>query len=355
MTAITAPSAAVRFARPVLVAGCLGLSALLYGRDWKQAALWLALILLVRALRHHRRIPLWLAVSLSLLPLLAVKTSLTGGIGLLGLSFATFRAIDMLLSEQDGPPPPLPASLLYLTFPPVLITGPMLRWRDFSEDVQAWPRGMGRQPAAQGAAMLALGLIQKFLCADLLQTYVLPTLPAHIYRPGLIVANAVAYSAFLYFDFAGYSNMMAGLCRLFGFRCPLNFRNPILSADPRDFWRRWHISLSEWLRDMVFFPLYRASQRRPWLRAHRLLAQNGALFATLFLMGTWNGLTPRYIASGAVFGLMSVTENSLTHLGQRWLWLKRFAASRPGGLCARLGTISGALAALYLFSGRGPL
>jgi len=347
--------AASRLARPALILGSLGVAALLYGAAWPQAVGWLAVILLVRLLRQRRLMPLWLALVASLLPLLAVKTSLNFGFGLFGLSFATFRAIDVLVSERDGAPFSPLAYLVYLTFPPVLTTGPMIRWRDFAEDFRSWPQGWSREQAGDGLAMLALGLVQKFLCADLLQDFVLAALPVHDYRPQMIAANAVAYTVFLYFDFAGYSNMMAGVCRLLGFRCPVNFRNPALSSDPRDFWRRWHISLSEWLRDMVFFPLYRRLLRRKWFLRHQLLAQNLATFATLFLMGTWNGLKPQYIASGTLFGLMSVAQNSLAFHGHRHAWLGRFNGSKAGAVLARLGTLVGAVAAIYLFSGRGPV
>lgn len=346
---------ASRFPRPMLAVASLVFSGLLYAAEWRQALGWLACILLVRFLRYRRLIPLWLAVMASLLPLLAVKCSLSFGIALLGLSFATFRAIDVLVAERDGEPFSPLATLVYLTFPPMLVAGPMIRWRDFRDDFQSWPKGWSRDLAGEGAAMLALGLVQKFLCADLLQDFVLSVLPPHDYRPQMIAANALAYLAFLYFDFAGYSNMMAGVCRLLGFRCPVNFRNPILSSDPRDFWRRWHVSLSEWLRDMVFFPLYRAQLRRNWFRKHPLLAQNLATFVTLFLMGTWNGLKPQYVVSGILFGLMSVLQGSLASLSQRIGWMGRFSASQAGRLLVRGGTLLGVLVAIYIFSGRGPI
>lgn len=338
-----------------MVIASLCASVALYAAEWRQALAWLAAIMLVRWLRHRRLIPLWMAVSGSLLPLLAVKLSLSFGIGLLGLSFATFRAIDILVAERETDTFSPWASLVYLTFPPILITGPMIRWREFQEDFQCWPKGWSPDLAREGAAMLALGLIQKFLFADLLQDFVLSALPPHDYRPQMIVANALTYIAFLYFDFAGYSNMMAGLCRLLGFRCPVNFRNPILTSDPRDFWRRWHISLSEWLRDMVFFPLYRGLLRRSWFRRHPFLAQNLASFVTLFLMGTWNGLKPQYVVSGILFGLMSVAQASLGHLSQRIGWLEHFSRSAAGRLAVRVSTALGVLAAIYIFSGRGPV
>lgn len=349
------PAFLLRFSQPALVLISLAFSAALYAAEWRQALLWLTGVTVIRLLRHRRLIPLWMAVVGSLVPLFAVKLSMTFGIGLLGLSFATFRAIDVLVSEREKDPLSPLVYLVYLTFPPVLITGPMLRWRDFVADFQAWPQGWNRELAGQGASMLALGVFQKFFCADVIRDFVLSALPLNDSRPEMIAANALAYAAFLYFDFAGYSNMMVGVCGIIGFRCPVNFRNPVLASDPRDFWRRWHVSLSEWLRDMVFFPLYRSLLRRIWFRQHPILTQSLATFVTLFLMGTWNGLKPQYVVSGILFGLMSVAQVVLGAFCQRIDWLGRFSTSVAGRLLVRVLTLLGVLTALYIFSGRGPV
>ncbi|MGE5476290.1 MAG: hypothetical protein ACM3Q1_06525, partial [Bacteroidales bacterium] len=102
MQAVAISASFPSLARLGLILGSLGLAALLYGAEWRQALVWLAGVVLVRVLRQRRLIPLWLAVVASLLPLLAVKTSLNFGVELLGLSFATFRAIDVLVTQRDG-------------------------------------------------------------------------------------------------------------------------------------------------------------------------------------------------------------------------------------------------------------
>ncbi|MFY1004847.1 MBOAT family O-acyltransferase, partial [Escherichia coli] len=89
-----------------------------------------------------------------------------------------------------------------------------------------------------------------------------------------VALNASLYSAYLFFDFAGYSTMAIGIGMLFGFTLPINFRNPLATLNPQDFWRRWHISLSEWLRDVVFMPIYKALSKTSFFSRHRLAAQN---------------------------------------------------------------------------------
>ena len=94
----------------------------------------------------------------------------------------------------------------------------------------------------------------------------------------ILFGSLIAYSAYLYFDFAGYSNMAIGAGRLFGLNIPANFNMPILAKNPQDFWRRFHISLSEWLRDVVFMPVYMNLMKFNFFRQNKTLAQNIGIF-----------------------------------------------------------------------------
>lgn len=213
------------------------------------AALW--------AMRRGH-LPTWAAVLLTMALLLLLKCGITTMTGMLGLSFATFRAVDVLLfAPRNERISPLDYCN-YLFFPLTLLAGPMYRWRNFQADLKRGYEGVTLETWLAGLELLIFGVIQKFGVAEAIWRYGLNTLDAHDYSLTGVALNASLYSFYLFFDFAGYSSMAIGVGMLFGFTLPVNFRNPLASANPQDFWRRWHISLSEWLRDVVFMPIYKA-------------------------------------------------------------------------------------------------
>ena len=168
------------------------------------------------------------------------------------------------------------------------------------------------------------------------------------------VVMSIAYSAYLYFDFAGYSNMAIGAGRLFGLNIPANFNMPLLAKNPQDFWRRFHISLSEWLRDVVFMPVYMNLMKFNFFRQNKTLAQNiGILHPVLHGGVEWPG-TPLRHQRRAVWrdfrraqhaAVVSQTQPNVT---------PRIAVS---GRCVlgRILTLGSAAGSLYIFSGMSPL
>ncbi len=295
------------------------------------------------------------AVVLTMLPLLLVKTHAMTLLGMLGLSFVTFRAVDVLLfAHKDEAIRPLDY-LTYLFFPLTLLAGPMYRWRTFQADLQKGFEQVNMGHWRTGLETLLLGIVQKFAVAHLIWLYGLNAISAHDYSFSGIVLNAALYSAYLYYDFAGYSNMAIGIGKMFGVNLPINFQNPILSKNPQDFWRRWHISLSEWLRDVVFMPIYKALSKDSFFSQHRFAAQNIGIFATLFCMGIWNGLQLHYIVSGMMFGSYSVAHNRLLLSARKRPALQQWLASKPANLGGRILTLVLVALALYVFSGRSPI
>jgi membrane protein involved in D-alanine export len=328
---------------------------LIYQDDWRWPAVlfvWdYALFLLMR----RRTIPLWLSVILTLVPLLAVKTDLLPFIALLGLSFITFRAIDALLMSDASDPNHPAEYFLYFFFPPAILAGPMYRWRTFREDLAGAFERLTISTVVEGWEHLLLGIVQKFAFAQLIDVCLMQRLDPEDYSLKGMALNAVGYSVFLYFDFAGYSNMAIGAAGLFGFRLPPNFHNPIASKNPQDFWKRWHVSLSEWLRDVVFAPLYKFLVSKGGLAEWKLEAQNICILATLMIMGTWNGLEPRYIASGVMFGAYSVVYNEICHAKRRSPFVKVLFERRSVREAGRVLTLALEVLALYVFSGRSPI
>lgn len=323
-----------------------------YGDEWREPLSLFILDYSFFLLVRRGAVPRWFGVMLSLAPLLFVKSDMQPFFAVLGLSFITFRAIDALLMQRPEDSADIGEYFLYLFFPPAILAGPMYRWRTFREDMAGAYARLSMASIISGWERLLLGIVQKFCFAQILDVCVLQRVAVDDYSAIGVVSNALGYSAFLYFDFAGYSNMAIGAAGLFGFRLPDNFRNPIASSNPQDFWRRWHISLSEWLRDMVFTPLYKHLVSKGGLSEHKLQAQNICILATLFIMGTWNGLEPRYICSGLMFGGYSVVYNDMAYMARTNERLRTLMSRKIARISGRVLTLLLVVLALYVFSGR---
>ena len=341
--------------RHLIGALCLGVwLAVFWTRPYQPAALFAVAGGALWALRRGW-LPTWGAVLVTLAPLLLVKTGTTTLPGMLGLSFATFRAIDVLLFAQRNERLSPLDYFIYLFFPLTLLAGPMYRWRNFQADLKRGFEGVTLDRWLTGLELLLIGVIQKFGLAEAVWRFGLSTLDAHDYSFTGVALNASLYSFYLFFDFAGYSSMAIGVGMMFGFTLPINFRNPLAALNPQDFWRHWHISLSEWLRDVVFMPIYKALCKTAFFARHRLAAQNIGIFATLLAMGVWNGLSLHYIVSGIMFGAYSVGHNLLVNAARQRPALQAALARPAMRLCGRVLTLVLAALALYVFSGRSPI
>lgn len=341
--------------RFTMVAACIASWVFIYQESWGQSLALFLFDCLLFILVRRGSFPKWTGVTLTLLPLLLVKTGVLPFMSILGLSFATFRAIDALLMSDPADSADIGEYFLYLFFPPALLAGPMYRWRDYRNQLSLAYENLSLATALDGWEYLILGMVQKFALAQLVDVCVLQRVSPADYSLSGVMANAVGYSVFLYFDFAGYSNMAIGASRIFGFTLPDNFKNPIATSNPPDFWKRWHVSLSEWLRDVVFSPLYKYLLSKGGFAERKVLAQDVCILATLMIMATWNGIEPHYLASGLLFGLYSVVYNEMTNAAKRTPALKALFARTDLRLAGRGLTLLLAIIALYMFSGRSPL
>lgn len=243
------------------------------------------------------------------LGLLGVRhTPLQSLIAPIGLSFYSFQAMSYLLDiyrRTDDPRPSLVEFLLYMAFWPTVLAGPVCR---VGEMVPQF-RGMGpptRDDLSTGASRILYGLFMKVVLADLL-AYGLTG--SEGVATGFERASgdwsgadvwflAVGYGFQLFFDFAGYSHIAIGSARLFGVRVRENFHAPYLATTATEFWRRWHMSLSSWIRDYLFFPLAAAGRGFRW--------RNLALLISMTLFGLWHGAGATFILWGVYQGLLLV-------------------------------------------------
>ena len=223
----------------------------------------------------------------------------------IGISFFTFHAlsyvIDIYRRKQAAARDPRDTAL-YIFFFPQLVAGPILRWNAIAPQLKS--RTFDRATFAEGIRRFVGGLAKKMIIANAVavpadQIFSLPatTLSAPVAWLGL-----ACYTIQIYFDFSGYSDMAVGLGKMFGFQFIENFHFPYTAQSVRDFWRRWHISLSTWFRDYVYIPL--GGNRVSAMRNHFNLV------AVFFLCGLWHGASWTFVAWGLFHGIFLVLERT---------------------------------------------
>ena len=265
------------------------------------------------------------SLALMCAPLVVYKLSAASGAGLLGfmgISYCTFRAVQVIIEIRDGLIDELSLVdyLYFLTFFAQITSGPIDRSRRFIEDVhRTYRRDEYADLLTRGILLLLVGAVFQLVIATIVRDWYDPAAAAGIggipklANLGLAgatyqIAYSYGYGVYLFFDFAGYSLMAMGASYCFGIRCPRNFRAPFAAVDIKDFWNRWHITLSTWLRDFVFMRFTRAVTRRH-VFSTRLQTACAAYMTNMLFMGAWHGLTPSYLAYGAYHGiLLAATE-----------------------------------------------
>jgi membrane protein involved in D-alanine export len=295
---------------------------------------------------------------LLVLPMVLVKASFqTDLIAFAGLSYITFRTIQVYLDNNASEKPAnIIDYILFMLFPFTLLIGPIDRFQRFKNDLNGGYGRLNGKQLSDGWQILLLGIVQKFVLAELVNRYWLSPLHAESKAAADVLNNMYAYAFFLYFDFAGYSSMAAGLGKMFGIDVPENFNNPFFAVNPQDFWRRWHITLGDWLREYIFRPYYKWISGKKRLKNFPLFKQNSGLFIIFVIMGLWNGFRGNFILSGCIFGLYSVVHNSYIYYSR-----KRGRDIIFGSLSEKsvrwisvLIMFNLTCIALYIFSGRCP-
>lgn len=276
------------------------------------------------ALLHHKlkpKIKLW-GIILLLLPMLLVKLDIRFShypfelnhlLSIAGLSYASFRIVGCYLDLAPGGKLPGKIDYFnYLSFTPTLLIGPIDKFSRFSASLQNGWTQLNSENLISGWHSFLKGMTFKYILAELVDRYWLGCFATGDTSFPAMANTMYAYYFYLFFDFAGYSHMALGLGNMMGMEVPLNFTNPFTARNPQEFWRSFHISLGDWLKDYFFTPLYIYFSRKKKLKSYPLLRQNIALFLTFFLMGCWNGFSKNFMLSGALFGLYSLVHNTYT-------------------------------------------
>ena len=230
----------------------------------------------------------------------------------LGISFFTFQQIAYLVDVMRGArvERDIVSYTLFVSFFPHLIAGPLVHHAEMIPQFKRGRTGRSSVLAARGLAIFAAGLFKKVVIADNLAQFVSPVF-AHLDAGGGVTTPwawlaTLAYTLQIYFDFSGYSDMAVGLALLFGIRLPVNFRSPYRAISIIEFWRRWHITLSRFLRDYLYIPLggNRLGEQRRYLN----------LLVTMLLGGLWHGAGWNFLVWGGLHGIYL----SINHLWRAW-------------------------------------
>ncbi|MEA3208952.1 MAG: rane protein involved in D-alanine export [Chthoniobacter sp.] len=276
---------------------------------WQLREIWIVLgyavwqwVVAWTFLRWKTRPVFYAAMALALLPLLVAKylPHIAPGteFGFAGISYVTFRALDVIFSIHDGVLKAIaPMQFVgFLFFFPTISSGPIDRYRRFTQD---WQRRRTRAEFLgdldTAVERIFRGFLYKFIIAALIRTYWVDRM-AH--GGALhVVSYMYGYSVYLFFDFAGYSAFAIGFSYLLGIRSPENFHLPFLAKNIRDFWNRWHISLSFWFRDHVYMRFLLTAAKGKWFKGKHTANYLG-LFLTFGLMGVWHGTEMHYLIYG---------------------------------------------------------
>ena len=233
-----------------------------------------------------------------------------------GISFFTFQSMSYTIDVYRGKLEPLNDYWdfsFYVTFFPQMVAGPIVRAADFLPQINK-PLKISREDFGRGVFLFATGLFKKAVISDYISiNFVDRVFDSPLKYSGLENLMAVyGYAMQIYCDFSGYSDMAIGIGLLLGYRFPINFDSPYQSLSITEFWRRWHISLSTWLRDYLYIPL--GGNRKGRVRTYV------NLMLTMLLGGLWHGAATRFILWGALHGGLLAVER----------WIKETVPGKPG-------------------------
>lgn len=271
-------------------------------------------------------------------------------LGFLGISYVSFRIIGTLLEIRDGliREVNLGDFISFVLFFPTLASGPIDRYRRFLSDLQ---RTITRQEYIthfiEGLEYIFRGFLYKFILAYLINQYMLIPL-SHTHSLWATIGYMYAYSAYLFFDFAGYSAFAIGVSFFYGVKTPENFKAPFWSKNIKDFWNRWHISLSIWFRDYIYMRFVLNSVKKK--RFNNRYTTSAIGYVLLFLtMGIWHGIEWHYIIYGLYMALLMIAFEFLERFNkQKHFW----GNGRAWDMLARLLTLQFICFGLLIFSGR---
>lgn len=263
--------------------------------------------------KYNQRWILWMFLVASLMPLFLVKwghlitTKSIGYFGFLGVSYLSFKSVQILIEIYDGLIKDISISefTYFIMFFPTISSGPIDRSRRFNKDVEEeLTKEQYSVYLREGILKIFLGVLYKFAIGAIIYKYWIGNIGQDKNFLNML-SYMYGYSFYLFFDFAGYSLMAIGLSYILGIKTPDNFNLPFISKDIKDFWNRWHMSLSFWFRDYLYTRFVMAALKGKWFK-NRYTASYIGFVLIMFCMGVWHGTEVFYIIYGVYHGVLIV-------------------------------------------------
>lgn len=268
----------------------------------------------------------YLLVVLAILPLFMVKFAISSILGFLGISYITFKVVQIIIEIRDGLIKELtiPKYLQFLLFFPSFSSGPIDRYRRFEKDLvkKSYTNDEYLDFLYLGIHRIFLGFLYKYIIAYLIHFNVLynPYLQPNSLK--LWTLYMYAYSMYLFFDFAGYSHFVIGVSAFFGVKIPENFNLPFISKNMKDFWNRWHMTLSFWFRDYVYMRFIFLITKNKWIKNRYTSSAIGYLLLFL-LMGLWHGFELHYIVYGLYQAILMIGYEWFDRNNKKHKWIPK--------------------------------
>jgi alginate O-acetyltransferase complex protein AlgI len=239
----------------------------------------------------------------SVFPSLGYVDALVGIAEPLGLSFAVFRAVDLIAKVRLGLLSSLSLGrvLYFGFFPPVLALGPIVEYEETRTEGNL-SRAPNPGDLAVGGFRFAVGSLKIFLLAHLFSTFAAFAWQGGHASTGALWLALFSYGIYFYLNFSGYSDLAIGIARIYGFRLKENFNNPYFKTNPQDFWNSWHMSLTRWVQRYVFVPLGGMRPNRQYV----------AIFMTIMVIALWHGISWSLVVFGVYHGLIVVIHRKIT-------------------------------------------
>ena len=309
--------------RPYGMAATIVFVALLFSDDVKQLAMFGVFLLIATSAafltqrswtKGKKSLALYrMCLAATIAPLVVYKIS--GLLGFIGISYVTFKAVQVIIEIRDGLITKMAFSdfLYFISFFPVLTSGPIDRSRRFMEDAnKRYSKSEYADLLSRGILLLLIGAVYQMViatvCSQFFDFHTFRESKTLLFNIAAAGKDAWAYGFFLFFNFAGYSMMAMGASYCFGIKTPRNFRAPFASLDIKDFWNRWNMTLSFWLRDFVFMRFVRSVSKHKLIKDRLTSACFGYLI-DMTLMGAWHGLTIDFLLYGVYHGaLLAITD-----------------------------------------------
>jgi membrane protein involved in D-alanine export len=319
-------------------------------------------VLLIKAYSSYRKKAngdtiFYVSVILSILPLVLSKLmpyfSHVNWIGFLGISYLTFKGVQLIMETRDGlikKDLPLSRLLYFILFFPTISSGPIDRYRRFEKELQLEVTAeQYKVYLYEGINKIFLGFLYKYIIGYSINHFFISNLRFIEHsRIQHHLFYMYGYSFYLFFDFAGYSAFAIGVSYIMGIKSPENFNKPFLSRNIKDFWNRWHLSLSFWFRDYVYMRFVFWMTKKKWIK-NRNVVSNLAYILLFLLMGIWHGIEFQYILYGIYHALLMVIYNSFERFNKKHKW---WPQNKFTHVAAIIITFHVVCFGFYIFSGQ---